>query len=468
VTARAATYAVAVIVALSFAFDLMRMPVQRYDALQDLLDVQRSSSVTETFRQNLGGAGSTGGSTLLRPLKFAQIKALHDLSGGRHYWLVFRGFHAALLVVTVLLFVGTLRVQTWTEFAAAGFALTVLTGIHTFAGTVKEAFPINHTIEIVAGCLLALNLARSRGGWLVDLAAILTFVACALILESGLIVWVLIAAAWASGLRGISTRAVAAVTCLLGVYLIARFFFLSVTYPGLAERNSGFLFSVLEGGELVRRFGDTPALFYAYNVGAAILSVLFAEPQSGVFGLTGAWLAGDVAPRLYIAVVSSTLATILIGWAAVGSFKRPWRDADDGRRVYLVFGAVLVSNAVLSFAYTKDEIVAPAGALYACAAFFAARHAITSVGGMPRPALRAAACLLLVTMASLWAFRSAGLHHVLRMHAFKQRNDWARFEESSTDPAAAALIRQLRGDALSMPVPNPDLFGEWTNRWWGE
>src|SRR6188472_3092492 len=93
---RNAMYVLAAVVALSIAYDLMRMPIQRADALQDMLDVQSSPSVYATFVTNLGGSESTGGSSLLRPLKFAQIKVLFELAGS-HLWLVFRGFHSALL-----------------------------------------------------------------------------------------------------------------------------------------------------------------------------------------------------------------------------------------------------------------------------------------------------------------------------------------------------------------------------------
>jgi hypothetical protein len=466
---RAAMYLVTAVFALSFAYDLMRMPIQRADALQDMLDVQTSSSVFETFKANLGGSGSTGGSSLLRPLKFVQIKALFELAGS-HYWLVFRGFHAALMVTALLLFVRALAVRTWTEFSAATFALTMFTGLHTFVGTVREAFPINHTLEIVVCCLIALNLVRSRGGPLVDAAAAATFLAASLILESGLLVWVIIAAAWATGSRGVSSRGLAVVTALLALYLAARFFLLSVSYPGLAERSSGYLFGVLEGPELERRFGDQRLVFYAYNVAASILSVLFAEPQSGVFGFVRGVRTGDLPPYLAVAVASSTATTALIVWTAVARRGGARRDGEP--RWLLLFAAVLVANATISFAYTKDEIVSLAGVLYACAAFAAARELLEWDRIWRGPALRVVLSLVLAVTATLWAFRSAGLHHILRVQAWKQQNEWARLDVDAGPAASsspgAVLTRQLRSDALSLRVPTPDLLGRWAERWWGE
>lgn len=480
-TARRAAYIVAAVVALSLAYDLMRMPIQRFDAVQDLVDVQKSPSVSAAFMENLGGTESTGGTTLLRPVKFAQMKALLEVSGG-HYWLAFRGFHAALLIAAVLLFVCSVRVRDWVDFSAAAFALTVFTGLQTFPGTVREAFPINHFLEVVVCCLIAMNLARLPRGWPVDLAAAATFIVASLVLESGVLVWVIIIAAWATGMPGVSRRTVVLTTLLLGLYLGARFFFLSITFPGLAERSSGFLLDTLEGPELVRRFGDDPTMFYGYNVVAAVLSVLFAEPQSGLFVFVRSWLAGDVPPVAYVAVVSSALTTTVIIWAAVAHGLPRVRAGSEDHFILAAFAATLAANAAISFAYSKDEIMSPAGALYACAAFVAARAAIHAVRRLDgrvhlRQGLRwdklrrATLCVLLACIASLWAVRSAGLHHVLRVHAFKQRNDWARLDPqsiASSDPRAAALTRQLRDDALALPVPVPDLLGAWADRWWGE
>jgi hypothetical protein len=451
----------------------MRMPVQRFDALQDMLVAHRSPSALATFTVNLGGPRSMGGTALLRPLKYAQIKALFDLSRG-HYWLAFRAFHAFLLISVVLLFVHALAVRTWPDVAAATFALTVLTGMYTFAGTVREAFPLNHQIEIVVSCLLALVLVRSRGGWLVDLALGVILVAASLTLESGVLVWVVVVAAWLAGAPGASRRSVAIVTGLLAAYLVSRVFVFQVTAPVLSERNSGFLLEMLEGGELARRFGDNPMWFYAYNVVSSFMSLLFSEPQSGVFEVTRRWLEGDVPPRIWIGLASSVACTALIAAAAVSRWRGRFpagRERD--RELFLVCGAMLAANAVLSYAYTKDEILSPAGACYAGAAFAAARWAID--GWRPRGRVAGIlVCLALFGLTSLWAFRSAGLHHTLRVQAFKHRNDWARLTviEAPEGPAEnereAALLRQLRREAIDMPVPTPDLFGPAPNRWWGE
>ena len=253
---RGTAYLVAGIIALSFAYDLMRVPIQVSDSLTEILDVQRSPSLYAT------GVANVQGGAYLRPLRLVQIKMLFDMADG-HYWLVYRGFHALLLAAALLLFTRALRIHTWRDCAAGIFAMTVLTGMHTFRGTVREAFPINHFLEIVVFCLMAFNLAQSRAGWWVDLTAAVTFVVAILTIESGVLVWVVLAAAWACGMRGASRRGIIAVTALLGAYVWVRFWYLSVGSPGLEERSSGFLLRMLEPDEIERRFGSNPTWFYA-------------------------------------------------------------------------------------------------------------------------------------------------------------------------------------------------------------
>lgn len=132
---RAAAYGLACLVSVAIACDLLWMR-QVGDSLGEILDAQRSPSVWASF------TGSFGTEAYLRPLRIAQIKALFDAAQGQRYWIVYRGFHALLLVAAVLFFVRALRVSTFVDFAAAACALAVLTGLHTFRGTIQEAFPI--------------------------------------------------------------------------------------------------------------------------------------------------------------------------------------------------------------------------------------------------------------------------------------------------------------------------------------
>jgi dolichyl-phosphate beta-glucosyltransferase len=464
-TVRSWAYILTGIFAAALVYDLMRMPVQVFDALEELLAAQRSPSVWTSF------VSAASNAAYLRPLRIAQIKALFDLANG-HYWLTFRGFHAVLMVLCLVLFTRALRVRTVRDLVAAGLALLVLTGLHTFRTTVQEAFPINHFLEIVVFALITLNLAQARPRLLVDIAAAVTFAVAALTLESGLLVWVVAVACWAIGLRGVSTRGIAAMTVLLGAYFFARFVTLSVGVPALEERSSGFLFGVLEPAELQARFGDRLLLFYAYNVAVSVMSVLCSEPQAGIFVTTHAWLTGDVPARDTLAVSTSIITTILIGITAVRMF-RDYRLSTASDRLIIVFALLLAGNALLSFAYVKDDIMSVSGAFYALAAYAALRHVGTRA---PSGALRAGlVAALLLILGTGWSVRSLGIHHVARTYAFKTRNDWAsqpgawkRSGRWPSDPKSQQLIEHLRNDALSMRVPNPRFEPLWMERVWGD
>lgn len=465
---RAAAYGLACLFALVLAADLLWMPVQVSDSLGEILSARLSPSAWTFFFDGFGSEA------YLRPLRFAQIKVLFDLAGGEQYWLVYRGVHALLAGAALWLFVRALRVSTVTDFGAAACALAVLVGIHTFRGTVQESFPINHFLEIVVLCLLTVNLARSRGGPWVDVAAALTFVAAALTLESGLLVWVVAATAWALGWRGISVRGLAGMTALLLGYACLRLVLLSTGVPALSERSSGYLLEMLDPPELQRRFGAEPLWFYAYNVAASVSSVLFSEPQDGVFEAVYSWLHDLPMWRVTIPVMTSAITTALLIWSGV---RRICRGApfDDTARALTLFVVVLAANASLSFAYTKDEILSVAGAFYAFAAYGAIREALMASAAL-RPMAASGCALLLCLLATGWSVRVVGVHYVLRSQADKHQMDWVelpgRWMRDGTWPSDAAeqrLILKLRDDALQLSLPNSRTGRpEWPDHLWLE
>jgi hypothetical protein len=459
-------YVLALTCAGALAYDLLRMPVQVFDALEEMLAAQRSTSIVDTFLSAAYNAA------YLRPLRIVQIELIFDAAQG-HYWLAFRGVHALTMAVCLLLFTRALHVRTVIDLCAAAFALTVVVGLHTFRSTVQEAFPINHFLEIAVMALVMLNLAQARPRLIVDVIALVTFVVAALTLESGLLVWVVAATAWVLGQRGVSGRGVVAMTVLLAGYFVLRFGVLSVGTPGLIERSSGFLFEMLDPADLEQRFGDRIVTFYAYNIVSSALSVLASEPQSGVFVTVSAWLNDRMTAGLLLTFVSSLATTALIAVAGVMVLRR-YRTADASDRLILLFAIVLAANATLSYAYTKDDIMSIAGVFYGFAAYAAIRLLITRVGP-GRRLMAAALTAVLVVTGTAWSVRSLGIHHVARAYAFKTRNDWAsqpgnwkRSGRWPSDPESQALITQLRKDALSMRTPNPYFEARWMARVWGE
>ena len=169
----------------------------------------------------------------------------------------------------------------------------------------------------------------------------MTFVVAALTLESGVLVWVVIATAWIVGLRGVSTRGAgrSSPRCSPGTSLL-RFWYLD-TGSAVARRSArpDSCSSASTPSELQQRFGDRRVVFYAYNVAASLLSVLLSEPRDGLFVAARAWRGGDVHPHAYLTVLSSLAMTMVMVWAAFtwwrrGSTLRPERTTGDrgGRR----------------------------------------------------------------------------------------------------------------------------------------
>jgi hypothetical protein len=201
--------------------------------------------------------------------------------------------------------------------------------------------------------------------------------------------------------------------------------------------------------------------------------VLASEPQSGLFVTTSAWLNDRLTSGLVLTFVSSLVTTALIVIAAVLVIRR-YRASDGSDRLILLFAAVLAANAILSYAYTKDDIMSVSGIFYGLAAYAAIRLLIARV----RPTQRLVAVTLttvILATGTAWSVRSLGIHHVARTYAFKARNDWAsqpgnwrRSGRWPDDLRSQQLITTLRNDALSMPTPNPYFTPQWIARLWGE
>ena len=447
---RLSVYACAALLAASIAYGLLRMPLQVHDALDEIMAAQRSPGVWASFTSTLGETA------YFRPLRIAETKVLFDVSGG-HYFAAYKTFHVVLLVAAFALFLGELSVQTWTDAAAALFALTVFTGLHTFLGFVREAFPVNHFLQVAVLVLVAVRLARARPRAAVDVAANLVFVAACLTLESGILVWVAAVASRLIGRRGISDRGLVVMTALLAAYGVVRFVWLAPNVEAMAN-PSGYFFERLDAPQIRERFGSGLSRFTVYNLLSSISTVLFSEPRGGVFVFARAWSMGDIPPRMWINVVASTLTTLLM----LGAFLRS-RD-----RAPLVFLAVLLASAVASFAYTKDEIMSVAGVFYAISAYWAVR--ILIMRPLRAPAAVALAVVLLAAGTG-WSVRTIGVNHVLRAQAFAVHNDWAvvpeAMERRGTWPADTStrnLVIGLRDESLARPIVNPWFVPRWADR----
>jgi hypothetical protein len=461
-----AAWLLGILTAVALAGSVYRVPIQVSDSLEVIQRVVPMPSATAAFVEGLHNSA-----TMLRPLKEVRTKLLVEVgnaSGGR-YHLVFRGYHALAGALLIGLFVWVCRARTWTDLAALSVGLVVLTGMHTFVGLFREAFPVNHFL-IVAICALAtVAVAQTRGGWLPDLVAAGLFALAALSFESGLLVWPVAVAAYASGLRGISRRGLVAMTVVLLVYAGARGYLLTEPTLGVGQRGTGFGAGALTPEEQVARFGANPLPFYAYNVAAASSSVLFSQPTIGQFTAINAWRNGSLPPVYVLQIGSSLLTSLLIGWYVLGKDeqgRRRWREP-----VPLAFVTTLAVSAVMSYSYAKDEIISTAGVFYALTAFLAIRALLAR-----RPPLWLAPVLIVLalTVSAAWAMRSVGLHLKLRHGAFEARSEWTYVLNPSTratwptDPRTLRVVSRMRDEALMQPTIAPALLPRWTERWWGE
>ena len=208
--------------------------------------------------------------------------------------------------------------------------------------------------------------------------------------------------------------------------------------------------------------------FYAYNVFSSISTVLFAEPKGGVWRFVFELSKGTVHPWTAVSVASSGAATTLVAWFAWRRRERvrTWTFEHDDRLVWL-FVVVLAANAAISFPYTKNVIMSPAGVFLGLAVTVAAREWFTGTARMPV----AATVILFTVLTCGWAYRVVGNHYNLRWTAAEQRAAWvsvdhwlARQRIALDGGEGPALRNALRQDALwNHPTPY-QLSSRW-RRW---
>ena len=450
------SYAYATLVVAGLGYFLYDLPIQVTDSYGNLVKASGTTLGTLVY-QEFHQAG------YLRPMLWGQLHLGYDLSGGAYYeW--FRGWHVGQVALLAILFLRLVRPTSWSGAAVVPLGLAALIGGHTFTGTIVEAFPINSFMTILLCCFAAADLAMGPPRWWRDLAAAILFVFAALTVESGLLVAVVFVSAFLAGARGVSRAGIGLQCLLVAGYFVLRFAVLDVGSPGLTERPSGYGFSRREPAELAALFQDNPLPFYAYNILSSTLSVLVAEPRWGTWGVTRDIVRGEPMPAALVHVVASTLGTCLIA-AYAWQRRREWRARrfDRSDQLVIVFFVVLAANAALSYAYTKDVILSPAGAMFAVAMTVAARHVIDAL-----PTRGAGAALLIAILSGAWAFLAVGAHLELRTAAASMRAEWVyvddwlqRASEVPTDPSALALKRRLQDDAVARHPLRPTLAGGW-------
>jgi hypothetical protein len=454
-------------VAVGLAGSVYRMPIQVDDSLDTIIRSAGFESVRDAFVD-----GMRNSKTILRPLKQVQTKLLLDLGerlDDQHA--AFRGYHALLAALLIVLFTSLAGARSWPGVAALAFALAVLIGMPTFTGLLREAYPVNHFLLVAIYGLALLAIARSRGGWIADIAAVVVFVAATLTLESGILLLPIALAGYIAGLRGISRWGVAAIVALTAGYIGLRAGYLGMEGAALGERATGFGASMLSSADQIERFSDNPLPLYVYNIAMAAISVVLSQPEMGQWTIVEAWRDGEVPPVFWLSILTSLATTALIGWYLLtrgSTGLRRWREP-----VPFVFLALLASNAIVSYAYAKVEVVSLAGVFYALVAFLAMSELLQRPLARSRARTLAVAAALAI-LASGWAMRSAGLHFKLRHGAFDARGGWAAVlspaapDEWPRNPRLVALLLQLKEEALTRRNAAATALPRGYQQWWGE
>ena len=455
----------------ALAQSVYRVPIQVSDSLEAIVISARAPSSRELFTQTLHFSDAT-----LRPMRYIQARWLLQAAdaAGWSYTATFRGLHASLIAVLVLVFVWALRIESWLDFAAAAVPLTIVAGLHTSVGMMREAYPVNHFAEIALCALLVLALGRSRHRVWSGAAAVGMLAFCLLLLESGVLVWLVIAACAAARLPGISRRAAVTATLVVACYVTGRFA-LGIQPPAIGSHGSGYGATFYSASELKDRFGPRSGRFLAYNVVGGLASLLLSEPRYGIYETLAVSRGAPLHPVLPINLLSSLLVTALLAWYFV---RLPWlipRRWTEEHRVMVIALTVMVVNAMMTSTYIKDEILSVAGVFYAVAAYIAIRALLHAAQQAP-PRLLATVLLavLMATTSTLWAFRLVGAHFQLRETAFTTRNDWADVlspghpADWPIDQRELSLIRRLKEEALIHRVANPADLPRWGERYWVE
>lgn len=454
-------YLAAAVLSASIAYCLFHLPFDVGDHLGNLLqliDTSVAGIFVSTLRLN----------AFMRPMTWATMKVVFDLSGG-HYFLAYRTLHVVMVFVMMLAFTRLMRVRSAITFWVALLAMAALMGAPAFHDAMNET-ELNTKLTLAAICLCVLNLSASEPRRWKDAAMLVVLAYALLTNELGLLLWVCVVAAYLVGLRGLSRNAVLAATGILALYFYVRFQQLHIGTPALNERSSGVGFRIRDANELLAMFGGNPLPFYAYNVTASVLTVLFSEPRNGVFAFIRDLLVSKLQSGSIVNVVTSTLTTAVMFWFIARRWRRWWRrEFEYGDQLFLVSAAVVAANAVISFPYLKDVIMSTAAVFYCLAMFVSLYALVTEVTARPMKAdLAVAVCVLLTVISVGWSIRAMSFYADMRLRSYKAQTDWVFVDDwlraqhvVVTTPGQRALVDQLRTEMLGMAVPKVYLDPPW-------
>ena len=333
---------------------------------------------------------------------------------------IVRLLHLVPLAVLASVFVVHLRPKTPTDAAAATVAVAVLMGSPAFLDNIE--IPLTYTIVGMAALVGSWVLwERPQRPWRTPALVALAVLAIGF-KEQGLVIVPLLVAAWWTGAPGASRAASLSVTVLGGLYVSLRLLYRG--HWATFEQDIGYGFDYLSAADATARFGASPLGMYGYNAVSTMASVLFTEPQSGVFSITRAIVRGEVVPWQIANLASSVCLTGLIAWWGVTVARR---DGAAGwsreSRTIVVLLVGLAASGLLSFNYSRDRLGGMALVPYAAASYFAVRAALSRTVDAPT-VRRVFGVLALVLLACTWQVRTLRMLDGARKRAVDNRKEW--------------------------------------------
>jgi hypothetical protein len=396
----------------------LRLDFDPGDSLIELGDAQRHGYLALLTKPSAYTPGVFEASFAYRPL-MAVLSRLAVTSFGVEA-VYYRAFHLGLLLVALAALLAVGRRLEWsgpaTVAALLYFAATPFTS-NSFFWWADLGSLLMSACYLAGLCLFLTPRASSAtlgAAWIgLPLLALGSK-------ESGVIVCALLAAI-AAMRRQWSLVAVQVAIVLAFVAVRSRVVGV-LTVPSPFLSSSGFLLGFYDRHELEGMFGRAPALFYAYNVAAQLVTVFVRQPLNGQLVLT---------PRSLAVSAAYIFSSALVIGFVIRHRRRPI--------VWILLGTLVV-NAAVSAAYARDRVLSFSGCAYAVLLGLA----VTGLAELElAPARRrAVVTVVLATWAGLFAFQLAKVRRLAAERA-------QFYREATGLPPDLAPYEPIVGDILA-------------------
>ena len=404
-----------------------------------------------------------------RPFYHLTWYTLWHLTGDlKRTLLLFRLLEVGLVVALIALFVRALNPRTFSQCAAASFAVAVLMGMPAFRENLELPLPftlMGMPLILVVWMLITHRYRAWHGPVIVAMLVLATGFK-----EQGLLIVPLVVTAWWLGAPGATGGRAVALTALTVAYLAFRLSTSGAWAP--FEQDFSFGFTRLPAAEASARFGDFPYPAYVYNVLSTVSNILFSEPTSGQFVIISSLIRGEAEPWQVNALVSSSALTALIAWWGVQAWRenagRPWSHECQ------VFAAMVVTTLAsgpLGFNYTRDRFGGMAAVFYAMAAYYAMRKSyarLTVPSGSARTTIYALAGV--IALACAWQLRAIGTLESEHWRAYSTRREWmADRQQARVDKAEqrryVAILEAMAEQGTDPAAATPARYPAWAAQW---